>query len=109
MDVKNLVRELKQKMDAGVDSAIPEDTLKIFEFIQQFSLKKDDLKEEMEGKDNTMQVEITDTGKNTGCVGTMTSWNSGKEWPACRPISPGLPPSRLPWSFLGRPPPKVPS
>lgn len=56
MDVKNLVRELKQKMDAGVDSAIPEDTLKIFEFIQQFSLKKDDLKEEMEGKDITMQV-----------------------------------------------------
>ncbi len=59
---KNLVKELKQKMDAGVESAKPEDTLKIFEFVKQIALECDDLKEETEGKDITMQVEITDTG-----------------------------------------------
>ncbi len=59
---KNLVRDLKKKMDAGVEAAKPEDTLQIFEFVRQLSLENEDLKDEMEGKDITMQVKITDTG-----------------------------------------------
>jgi len=59
---RDLIRELKSKMDAGVEAAKPEDTLKIFEFVRQLALENEDLKDELEGKDITMQVEISDTG-----------------------------------------------
>ncbi len=59
---KNLVMELKKKMDAGVEAVKPEDTLQIFEFVKQIALECEDIKDATEGKDLTMQVEITDTG-----------------------------------------------
>lgn len=60
---KNLLRELKEKMDAGVDAAGPEDVLRVYEFFKQVAATNDDLKDELADMDITVQQVITDVGK----------------------------------------------
>lgn len=55
-----LIAELKEKMDAGPDSASPADVLKVFEFFKQIAEENEDLKEELEDMEITVQQVITD-------------------------------------------------
>ena len=55
-----LINELKEKMDAGPDSAAPSDVLKVFEFFKQIAAENEDLKEELEDMEITVQQVITD-------------------------------------------------
>ena len=58
-----LLKELKEKMDAGADSATVEDIPKVFEFFKQLADENEDLKEELEDMDITVQQVLTDVGK----------------------------------------------
>lgn len=60
---KDLLKELKEKMDAGADAASPDDVLKVFEFFKQIAQENDDLKEEVEDMDITVQQNITDVDR----------------------------------------------
>ncbi len=60
---KNLLRDLKEKMDAGVDAAGPDEVLKVYEFFKQVAATNDDLKDELADMDITVQQVITDVGK----------------------------------------------
>ncbi|TFF87982.1 MAG: SCP2 sterol-binding domain-containing protein [Promethearchaeota archaeon] len=55
-----LLEELKEKMEAGPDSANPGDVLKVFEFFKQIAEEDEDLAEELEDMDIVVQQVITD-------------------------------------------------
>jgi len=50
-----LVKELKDKMDAGPEAANPDDVLKVYELFKQISQENEDLKEEIEDMDIAVQ------------------------------------------------------
>ncbi|MFX1392610.1 MAG: SCP2 sterol-binding domain-containing protein [Promethearchaeota archaeon] len=58
-----LLKELKAKLDAGSDSANPDDVLKVYEFFKQVAQENEDLKEELEDMDIAVQTVITDVDK----------------------------------------------
>ncbi|MBY9006924.1 MAG: SCP2 sterol-binding domain-containing protein [Candidatus Lokiarchaeota archaeon] len=58
-----LINELKEKLDAGAASAEPEDALKCFELYNQIALEMEDLKEELEDMEITVQIILTDVDK----------------------------------------------
>ena len=55
-----LLKEIKEKMDAGAAAADVKDTLKVYELFKQVAEENDDLKEELEDMDITIQMIITD-------------------------------------------------
>jgi len=60
---KDLLKELKEKFDAGPENAEPDDILKVYELFKQISEENDDLKEAMEDMDIKVQMNITDIDK----------------------------------------------
>ncbi len=60
---QQLLKQLKAKMDAGVAAAKPEDTMGIFEFMNQLAKDNEDMKDELEDKDIMMQIVIDDIDK----------------------------------------------
>ena len=58
-----LVKELKDKMDAGPETADPDDVLKVYELFKQISKENEDLKEEIEDMDIAVQMVISDIDK----------------------------------------------
>jgi len=58
-----LINELKEKLDAGAVSAEPEDALKCFELYNQIANEMEDLKEELEDMDISVQIILTDVDK----------------------------------------------
>jgi len=58
-----LVKEIKGLMDAGADAADPSAILKIMEFFKQISKDSEDLAEELEDMDITVQMVLTDVDK----------------------------------------------
>ena len=57
---KALLKEIKDKIDAGAAAADPKDTLKVYELFKQVAEENEDLKEELEDMDITIQMIITD-------------------------------------------------
>ena len=57
-----LLKEMKGKFDAGAAAAAPADSLKVFELFKQIAEENDDLKEELEDMDITIQMILTDAG-----------------------------------------------
>ena len=57
-----LLKELKEKMDAGAASATVEDIPKVFDFFVQVAEENEDLKEELEDMEITVQQVLTDIG-----------------------------------------------
>jgi len=55
-----LVSEIKGLIDAGAESADPSAILKMMEFFEQVSKENEDLKEELEDMDITVQMVLTD-------------------------------------------------
>jgi len=55
-----LLKEIKEKIDAGAAAADPKDTLKVYELFKQVAEENEDLKEELEDMDITIQMIITD-------------------------------------------------
>lgn len=55
-----LLKEIKEKMDAGAAAADINDTLKVYELFKQVAEENEDLKEELEDMDITIQMIITD-------------------------------------------------
>ncbi|TXT60326.1 MAG: hypothetical protein BAJALOKI1v1_1280004 [Promethearchaeota archaeon] len=60
---KDLLNEMKAKFEAGSSKADINDTLKVFELYKQLAEKSEDLKEEMEDMDITVQMIISDKDK----------------------------------------------
>lgn len=58
-----LLRDLKEKMDAGAGAATVADIPKVFEYFVQVAKENDDLKEELEDMDIVVQQVLTDVGK----------------------------------------------
>ncbi|MBD3214046.1 MAG: hypothetical protein GF311_15660, partial [Candidatus Lokiarchaeota archaeon] len=58
-----LVKEMKEKFDAGAAAADPADSLKAFELFGQISEEMEDLKEELEDMDIEVQMVLTDADK----------------------------------------------
>ena len=58
-----LIKELKGKFDAGAAASDVMDTLKVFDLFKQIAVENEDLKEELEDMDITIQMNITDAGK----------------------------------------------
>ena len=58
-----LIKELKVKFDAGAAASDVMDTLKVFELFKQIAVENEDLKEELEDMDITIQMNITDADK----------------------------------------------
>ncbi|MBN1215375.1 MAG: SCP2 sterol-binding domain-containing protein [Candidatus Lokiarchaeota archaeon] len=58
-----LINELKEKLDAGAASAEPEDALKCFELYNQIAEEMEDLKEELEDMEISVQIILTDVDK----------------------------------------------
>jgi putative sterol carrier protein len=58
-----LVKELKGLMEAGADAADPAAILKMMEFFKQISKESEDLAEELEDMDITVQMILTDIDK----------------------------------------------
>ena len=58
-----LLNEVKGKMDAGAAASDVMDTLKVFELFKQVAEENEDLKEELEDMDITIQMVITDADK----------------------------------------------
>ncbi len=58
-----LVKELKGLMEAGADAADPAAILKMMEFFKQISKESEDLAEELEDMDITVQMVLTDVDK----------------------------------------------
>ena len=58
-----LVKELKGLMEAGADAADPAAILKMMEFFKQISKDSEDLAEELEDMDITVQMVLTDVDK----------------------------------------------
>jgi putative sterol carrier protein len=57
---KDLVREVKEIIDAGASSASKESMGKVFDFIKAVSQENEDLKEELEDMDIKVQMVVTD-------------------------------------------------
>ena len=57
---KALLKEIKEKIDAGAAASDVKDTLKVYELFKQVAEENDDLKEELEDMDITIQMNITD-------------------------------------------------
>ena len=55
-----LLKDLKVKMEAGAGAATVEDIPKVFEFFVQVSQENEDLKEELEDMEITVQQVLTD-------------------------------------------------
>ena len=55
-----LLKEIKGKMDAGAAASDVNDTLKVYELFKQIAEENEDLKEELEDMDITIQMIITD-------------------------------------------------
>ena len=55
-----LIKEIKGLMDAGADAADPSAILKMMEFFKQVSKDNEDLAEELEDMDITVQMVLTD-------------------------------------------------
>jgi putative sterol carrier protein len=55
-----LLKEVKEKMDAGAAAADVNDTLKVYELFKQVAEENDDLREELEDMDITIQMILTD-------------------------------------------------
>ena len=60
---EGLVKEIKAMMDGGADSAGPESVMKVFEFFKAISKENEDLSEELEDMDITIQMNISDANK----------------------------------------------
>ena len=60
---EGLVKEIKAAMDAGADAATPEAVMKVFDFFKQVSKENEDLSEELEDMDISVQMVITDLDK----------------------------------------------
>jgi len=60
---KDLLMEMKEKLDAGSDSANIDDTLKVFELYDQLAQKDGYLKEEIEEMELSVQLIINDRDK----------------------------------------------
>jgi len=60
---ESLLKELKAMSDAGADAAGPEVILKTMEFFKQVSKENEDLMEELEDMDISVQEIITDKDK----------------------------------------------
>jgi putative sterol carrier protein len=58
-----LLKEVKEKMDAGAAASDVNDTLKVYELFKQVAEENEDLKEELEDMDIAIQMDITDAGK----------------------------------------------
>ncbi len=61
---KELLKELKEKMDAGADAASADAVLKVYEFFKQVAEENDDLKDELADMDIEVQQKISDVGKD---------------------------------------------
>ncbi len=57
---ESLLKEIKANMDAGADAAGPDAVLKMLEFFKQVGVENEDLKEELEDMDISVQEIITD-------------------------------------------------
>ena len=60
---ESLLKEIKAAQDKGAVSAAAEDVIKFFDFIKQISTENEDLKEELEDMEITIQMIITDADK----------------------------------------------
>ncbi|MGV9198033.1 MAG: SCP2 sterol-binding domain-containing protein [Promethearchaeia archaeon] len=60
---KELLKELKEKLEKGPEAADPDDTLKGFELLKQFSKENEEIQEFMEEMDIKVQFEIFDIDK----------------------------------------------
>ena len=58
-----LIKEMKGKFEAGAGAADAMDTLKVFEMFKQIAVENDDLKEELDDMDITIQMIISDADK----------------------------------------------
>jgi putative sterol carrier protein len=58
-----LLKEVKEKMDAGAAASDVNDTLKVYELFRQVAEENEDLKEELEDMDIAIQMVITDANK----------------------------------------------
>ena len=57
---KALLKEVKEKIEAGAAASDVKDTLKVYELFKQVAEENDDLKEELEDMDITIQMNVTD-------------------------------------------------
>jgi len=57
---KALLKEIKDAIDAGAAASDVKDTLKVYELFKQVAEENEDLKEELEDMDITIQMNITD-------------------------------------------------
>jgi len=55
-----LLKEIKGKIEAGAAASDVNDTLKVYELFKQVAEENDDLKEELEDMDITIQMNVTD-------------------------------------------------
>jgi len=60
---KDLLKELKEKFEAGPENANPDDILKVYELFKQISEENEELKETMEDMDIRVQMNIMDIDK----------------------------------------------
>ena len=58
-----ILKNLKAKFDAGADAAKPEDMIDVFKFFQSVSKENEDLAEELEDMDISVQQILTDVDK----------------------------------------------
>lgn len=58
-----LLKEMKVKFEAGAAASDVMDTLKVFDMFKQIAVENEDLKEELEDMDITIQMNITDADK----------------------------------------------
>ena len=58
-----LIKEMKVKFEAGAAASDVMDSLKVFELFKQIAVVNEDLKEELEDMDITIQMNITDADK----------------------------------------------
>ncbi|MFX0070612.1 MAG: SCP2 sterol-binding domain-containing protein [Candidatus Hermodarchaeota archaeon] len=58
-----LLAKVKEKIDAGADSASPDDLLTMFELYKAIAEENEDLKEELEDMDIAVQMIVTDQDK----------------------------------------------
>ena len=58
-----LLKEMKVKFEAGAAASDVMDSLKVFEMFKQIAVENEDLKEELEDMDITIQMNITDEDK----------------------------------------------
>ncbi len=80
-----LVKELKGLMEAGADAADPAAILKMMEFFKQVSKDSEDLAEELEDMDITVQMVLTDIDKKfwiKATAGDLTYGEGATEAPS---------------------------